>query len=145
MRDLIKDAKYYEDYLALNTKRLSRFQDQLKMLENDNVTGRQGCAAFIADLYRSRICALYSSGSCIRDIKELYPLYVALCRMRPIFDADQLTCPCPSFLPRRQSSFAILVCPAPCKYKSKIKRIAIENRYLIVFNGCPINFSGLNN
>lgn len=76
MRDLIKDAKYYEDYLALNTKRLSRFQDQMKMLESDNVTGRQGCAAFIADLYRSRICALYSSGSCIHDIKELYPLYV---------------------------------------------------------------------
>ena len=32
MRDLIKDAKYYEKYLAQNMKRITRFQEQLKTL-----------------------------------------------------------------------------------------------------------------
>lgn len=76
MRELIKDAGYYEAYLAQNMKRLTRFQEQLKTLESDHVTGRRGCAAFIASLYRSRICALYSSGSCIHDIEEIYPLFL---------------------------------------------------------------------
>lgn len=76
MREFIKDAKYFEDYLALNGKRITRFQEQLKTLESENVVGKRGCAAFIADLYRSRICALYSAGSSIYDIKQLYPSYL---------------------------------------------------------------------
>lgn len=76
MRDNIKDAKYYEEYLADNMKRITRFQEQLKMLKSDNVMGRRECAAFIGCLYQSRICALYSSGSCIHDIEEIYPLFL---------------------------------------------------------------------
>ncbi len=76
MRDLLKDAKYYEDYLAQNMKRIARFQEQLKTLKSDNVMGRRGCAAFIANLYRSRICALYASGASIHDIEERYPSFL---------------------------------------------------------------------
>ncbi len=76
MRDHIKDVKYYKEYLAENMKRITKFQELLKTLKNDNVEGRCGCAAFIGDLYLSRICALYSSGACIHDIEEIYPLFL---------------------------------------------------------------------
>lgn len=76
MREIIKNAQYYEAYLAQNMKRIARFQEQLKTLKPDNVAGRNACAAFIACLYRSRLCALYSSGASIHDIEELYPLFL---------------------------------------------------------------------
>lgn len=76
MREFLKDAQYYEDYLVSNAKRLARFQEQLGLLESDNAIGRRECAAFIACLYHSRICALYSSGSCIHDLEEIYPLFL---------------------------------------------------------------------
>ena len=76
MRDTVKSLEYYQEYLALNEKRLTQFQNQLKSLSVDNVIGRQGCAAFIASLYRSRICALYSSGSNLNTIRELCPQYI---------------------------------------------------------------------
>lgn len=77
MRAPIKDAAYYEAYLALNARRLARFQAQLDTLEHSHVTGRRGCAAFIAGLCHSRICALYSSGADICEIAAVYPSYVA--------------------------------------------------------------------
>ena len=76
MRDTIKSIEYYEEYLTLNAKRLERFQHQLETLQPDNISGKQNCAAFIANLYWSRICALYSSGAHIADIKKIYPQYV---------------------------------------------------------------------
>ena len=76
MRDTIKNNKYYEEYLTLNEKRLKRFQHQLETLPPDNALGRQNCVAFIANLYWSRICALYSSGARITEIAEIYPQYI---------------------------------------------------------------------
>lgn len=76
MRDTIKNCEYFKEYLALNEKRLTQFQNQLKALPTENTTGRQGCAAFIASLYRSRICALYSFGSDLNTIRELCPQYI---------------------------------------------------------------------
>lgn len=76
MRDLLKDAKYYEELLAEDLKRITRFQEQLKTLKSDNVVGRLACTAFIEDLYLNRIYALYSSGAPICEIQELYPLFL---------------------------------------------------------------------
>lgn len=72
----IKDAAYYESYLALNARRLARLQAQLDTLEHSHVTGRHGGAVFIAGLCHSRICALYSSGA-DSEIAAVYPSYVA--------------------------------------------------------------------
>lgn len=76
MRDTIKSNEYYEEYLTLNTKRLERFQHQLEALQPDNILGRQGCAAFIANLYWSRMCALYSSGAHVAEVRKIYPQYI---------------------------------------------------------------------
>ena len=76
MRDTIKTYEYFKEYLVLNEKRLVRFQNQLKALSAENITGRQGCTAFIASLYRSRICALYSSEADINTIRKLCPQYI---------------------------------------------------------------------
>lgn len=76
MRDTIKSNEYYEEYLTLNTKRLERFQYQLEALQPDNISGRQGCAAFIANLYWSRMCALYSSGAHVAEVRKIYPQYI---------------------------------------------------------------------
>lgn len=76
MRDTIKNRAYFEEYLEVNEKRIERFQNQLQDLPVENIPGRQGCAAFIASLCRSRICALYSSGSDMNAIRDLCPQYV---------------------------------------------------------------------
>ena len=76
MRDTIKNRAYFEEYLEVNEKRMERFQNQLQDLPVENIPGRQGCAAFIASLCRSRICALYSSGSDMNAIRDLCPQYV---------------------------------------------------------------------
>ena len=70
MRDTIKNRAYFEEYLEVNEKRIERFQNQLQDLPVENIPGRQGCAAFIASLCRSRICALYSSGSDMNAIRD---------------------------------------------------------------------------
>lgn len=76
MRDRSNSKEYFEEYLVANEKRIERFQEQFQALPAENNSGRQGCAAFIASLYRSRICALYSSGSDISAIRDLCPQYV---------------------------------------------------------------------
>lgn len=76
MRDTIKTYEYFKEYLVLNEKRLVRFQNQLKALPAENITGRQCCTAFIASLYRSRICALYSSEADTNTIRKLCPQYI---------------------------------------------------------------------
>ena len=76
MRDTIKTYEYFKEYLALNEKQLVRFQNQIKALPAEKITGRQGCTAFIASLYRSRICALYSSEAHINTIRKLCPQYI---------------------------------------------------------------------
>ena len=76
IRDFRKTGQYFDEYLAANEKRISRFELQFRALPLENEEGRLACMTFIAELYRNRILALYSSGSPISFIKELYPLYV---------------------------------------------------------------------
>lgn len=72
MRDNRKSEQYYEDYLLDNEQRISKFEGQLKSLLPENTIGRLACRAFISDLYRDRILALYSSGASIPQIKDVY-------------------------------------------------------------------------
>ena len=76
MRDSRKTRQYFDEYLETNEKRISKFELQFQTLPLENEVGRLACMTFIAELYRNRILALYSSGAPISSIKELYPLYV---------------------------------------------------------------------
>jgi len=79
MRDKIKDSMYFEKYIIKRNSSISKLENILPQVISEKGEGYEGVRSGYGSLemyYLHKIKALYSNGSEILEVKELYPRFL---------------------------------------------------------------------
>lgn len=76
LRDNLKDAGYFEEYIANQRKRIEKFTATEKSLPVDNDEKRKQCSRYLANFYRDLLSAMYSAGAEKNELAEVFRNYL---------------------------------------------------------------------
>ncbi|MCC8051410.1 MAG: DUF1910 domain-containing protein [Clostridiales bacterium] len=76
-RDTIKDAKYFDDYIDCQKKRIEKFAAVSEALDSSETKKVAQCNRYLANYYKDMISAEYSAGEPKDSIKKTYDDYIS--------------------------------------------------------------------
>lgn len=80
LRDNLKNADYFERYIANQQKRIEKFMEVEKSLPAADNEKKKQCNGYLANYYKDLLTALYSAGADKEEVAEIFQSYLGCVR-----------------------------------------------------------------